>query len=141
MQLKSSTWVVQVADSRLGEQSICCLTMQVLYSNSCLSVRMSIFLLGLSKHSTIWYQTRRRNKGISALPRPTFGFFSLAFTKQHIIEQKFQSMLLRLISTPLSSLSASEDVSCHVNICAKPILPTHFSGDSFTHEIFFGLQH
>lgn len=72
------------------------------------SVKMNFFLLGLSKHSTIWYQSGRKKQVINALPRSTFGLFSLAFTRQQIIKQNFQIVLM-LISKPLSSMPEQED--------------------------------
>lgn len=103
MKLKSSTWETQGLQYNPSALSL----LQMLSSNFCLSVRMNFFLLDFSKHSTNWYQTGRRNKVISTLPKTTFGLFSLAFTRQHIIKQKFQSRLLMPISTPLSSMPES----------------------------------
>lgn len=140
-QLKSSIWVVQSWEIQgLGCRPSAVSLLQMLHFNSCFSVRMRIFLLGLSKHSIICYHTGRRNEGITTLRRSTFGFFSLAFTRQHIIKQKFQSTLLMPICSPLSSLSESEDMSSRVNICASQSFPLTSAG-TVLHTVFFELQY
>lgn len=111
IQLKPGTRVVQPQEARGLEyhSTSAGSLLQMLCSNSFPSSKINFLLLGLSKFSTICCELGRSDKVINALPRSTFGLFALAFTRQLIIKQKFQSKLLLPISKPLSSVPESED--------------------------------